>query len=779
MREFELNARMSAESWARIEVLFDEAMTQPTAQRGAWLEQRLGTDEWLRRHVNRLIEQAGAPDGASEQPQPVAALGEAPTQGPASDTQIGRWRLGSLIACDRTSEVYRAECIDDMHVPQAAFRLIRHGAVESIERFEEQGRVLARLDHPGIARMIEVGTTSDGRPFIVVEWIDGIPLMRWCRERDASLSQRLNLFLQVCEAAAYAHRNLLVHRDIEPGKVLVTAQGEARLMDLGMAALLRNDGMDERRAQAPMTLAYASPEQLALEPVTPASDVYSLGLILFELLTGERPWHRSRSSLPLMRERQLRAAPPSPSSIAQARVDAPIEARFMRGDLDALVALALQREPARRYRSAAEFADDLRRHLQGRPLFARPDTLAYEIRHLVSRHRVAATFIGIAILSLILATAGALRRASEARLAAETSVRDAARSAVARDFFVDVLRAPDLPTDRGEPRVPTTNRELLDLAVPKIDQRFHDDPAMQVELLGVTASIYSELGDQKRYHELRAQSLAQLRRLHRDTHPAVIQGLLDEAHHASEQNDDARAAGLLAELDSLIRKAGLDNTTTRARWWLIRSGIQENGTWADPAALGKALEMYERLSPGDAGFVESLTALGWRDLPINPTKAEQHFLRAIAVAQKSPGRGEHSSLQSMWAGLAQSREDQGRYDLAIEARERGAAMIETLFGSNDGRTRLAMALYAWALHRDGQRVPALAKFETLIPIAPASGNASPTDEDARDLFAERVAAEGRPLEAIPLLETALTNNHDDLRGRYEQRRRLLILGGRL
>ncbi|THD03501.1 hypothetical protein B1810_09640 [Panacagrimonas perspica] len=763
---------MSAESWARIETLFDETMTQPPAQRGAWLEQRTGTDEWLRRHVNRLIEQAGVPDDATEHPQPVAAHSGTPTQGAASDTQIGRWRLGALIAADGTSELYHAERSDGAAHPQAVLRLIPHEAVESPDRFDEQQRVLARLDHPGIARLIDAGVARDGRPFIVVEWIEGFPLTQWCRTRGAPLSQRLELFLHLCEAAAYAHRNLLVHGDIEPEKVLVTTEGQCKLLDVGVAALLRNDGLEERRVQAPMTLAYASPEQLAREPVTPASDVYSLGLLLFELLSGERPWHRSRSSLPLMIERQLRAEPPSPSSIAQARIDAPIEARCLRGDLDAIVALALQREPARRYRSAAEFADDLRRHLQGRPVFARHETLAYAFERFVFHHRVAATFIGIAILSLVFATAVALWHASEARLAGATAQRDAVRVGAARDFLVDALRARDLTREQGEPRGASTTRELLDLAVPKIEQRFHDDPDIQVELLGMTASIYRELGDQKRYHELHAQALAQLRRMHRDTHPAVIQGLLDEAHHASEDDDDARALRLLAELDPLIRRAGLDSTMTRARWWLIRSGLHENGTWADPAAIGKALEMYERLDPRDAGFVESLIALGWRDLPINPAKAEQHFLRAIAVVQKNPEQAEHVPLQSMWSGLAQARDDQGRYDVAIEARERGAAMIETIYGPDDGRTRLAIALHASTLHRDGQRVPALVLFEKLFPVR----GSSPDEEDARYLFAGCLAAEGRPREAIALLEAALKKGEGDPGGGRELRRRLLILG---
>jgi len=525
-----------------------------------------------------------------------------------------------------------------------------------------------------------------------------------------------------------------------------------------------------------MTLAYASPEQLAREPVTPASDVYSLGLLLFELLTGERPWHRSRSSLPLMIERQLRAEPPSPSSLAQVRIDAPIEARCLRGDLDAIVALALQREPGRRYRSAAEFADDLRRHLQRHPVLARPDTLAYALQRFVFHHRVAATFAGIAILGLFLASAIALWLASEARHAAETARRDAARAAATRDFIVEVLRAPELHAQQSELRGPITTRDLLDLAVAKIDERFRNDPATQVELLGVTASIYRELGDEKRYRALRAEQLVQLRRLHGGTHPDVIQGLLDEAHHASEQKDDARVLGLLAEIDPLIRKAGLDDTTSRARWWLIRSGLHENGTWLDPAALGKALEMYERLAPGDAGFVESLTALGWRELPSNAAKAEQHFLRAITVAQKHPEQGDHAPLQPMWSGLAQAREDQGRYDIAIEARERGAAMIEAAYGPGDGRTRLAAARYAWALHRDGQRVPAMAQFEKWIAVLPASDNGSAVDQDVRDLYSERLAAEGRPLEAIPLLEAALKTDRGDPEIAYERHRRLLILG---
>lgn len=768
---------MSAASWTRIEALFDEAMMQPPGLRGAWLDQRTGTDDWLRRHVSRLIDQADASHPDVHASPFTTVPGKTAPERLAAGTLVGAWRLEFPITADESRAIYRAERVDGGPKPPGVFELIRLHAAQTIDRFDEERSVLARLDHPGIAKMLDAGFTDDGRPFIVTEWIEGIPLVAWCREKRATLSQRLDLFLQVCEAMDYVHRNLLTHRDLAPHKVLVDAEGRCRVLDLGVAVLRREDDLDACRTRNPMTLAHLAPEQFARETVTPASDVYALGLLLFELLTDERPWHRSQASLSLMRERQLRAEPPSPSHVAAARADAPIHARALRGNLDAIVALALQREPERRYRSATEFADDLRCHLEDRPVRARPDSFGRALRRVAMRHRQAATLVAVVTSAVLATSAVALWKAREARIAAATAQREAARAAAARDFLVDALRGGDPPAAADGSAGPITPHELLDQAVPKIGERFGNDPAMQIELMEMLAGIYRDSGDEARYRALRALQLAQLRRLHGVPHPALIQGLLDEARNANEEGEETRARKRLAEVDPLIRKAGLDDTVTRARWWLLSGGAPRGtGAEGDVAALRKALEMYERLAPMDVGGVEALAALGWREMRGNPAKAEQHFLRAIAIDQKRLIAGGPSIPLSLWSGLAQAREEQGEYGAAIEAYERGAVPIEKASEREDDGSRIRMAQFAWALHRDGQRERALEQFEKRVALKPAESRVGLEDARVRELYADRLAAEGRAREAIPLLEAAVETYREFSRAGNERYRGLLILG---
>ncbi len=776
MRKPELDERMTAESWSRIEALFDEAMTLPAARREAWLSERTATDEWLQRHVRRLLEQVEVPDALLDRPAAESVQREALLAELSPGTRIGAWRLGALVGRGGLGEVYRVERADGAFVQQAALKLIRREAVDQIERFHEERRVLARLDHPGIARLVDGGLASDGRPYLVMEWLEGTSLTQWCSERNLPLAQRLDLFLQVCEAVAYAHRNLLVHRDLKPANVRVTPEGRCKLLDFGVAKFLRDGGIDETRTQAPMTLAYASPEQLAQEPVAPASDVYSLGLLLFELLTGERPWHRSQS-LPLLIERQMRADAPAPSRIAAGLADAPIEARRLRGDLDAITGFALRREPERRYRSAAELADDLRRHLEGRPVLARPESLAYSLQRFASRNHVAAGFAGLAIAALAVGFATALWQAREARAAAEAAQHEAARATATKQFLVNVFRAGDPRIAQDKPRGQITAKELLDINAQKIGEEFRDDPATQIELLGTTASIYRELGDDARYRALVTQQLQQVRRLYGDSHPAFIQGLLDDAHHANNEDEYVQALKLLDQADPLIRKAGLDNTVTRARWWLIRSDVlKENRDEADPGALDKALAMYERLAPTDPGFVKALTTLGWREMRGSPAKSEQHFLRAIAIAEKTPENNDSELQQLTWPGLAQVREDQGKYEEAIQAYDRGAALIEKTYGARHNTAWVPTAQYASTLHRHGLRERALAQFDKLMAVIPRDWTENSYDEYAREFYADRLVAEGRPLLAIPLLEAALRTYREKPSVEYEVRRNLLILG---
>ncbi len=326
--------------------------------------------------------------------------------------------------------VWLAERADGAFEQRAALKLIKRGmdtdAVQA--RFLRERRILARLEHPHIAHLLDGGIAADGRPYFAMEFVDGQPLLRYCAEAQRNLAERIRLFLQICAAVQFAHGQLVVHRDIKPSNILVAADGSAKLLDFGIAKLLDDSAGGETATvdglHRPFTPAYAAPEQLRGEAATTATDIYALGCVLYELLTGQRPL--SMNDAPTLEE-MLRAQdttdPAAPSRVAAA--DSPVSARLLRGDLDTIALKALQREPQRRYATVAAFAEDLHRFLSGRPIAARRDHAGYRVRKFVGRHRfgVAAATTGLLLLiaALGLAVWQARAKAREAQVSQQVT----------------------------------------------------------------------------------------------------------------------------------------------------------------------------------------------------------------------------------------------------------------------------------------------------------------------------------------------------------------------
>src|ERR1700742_2260768 len=268
----------------------------------------------------------------------------------AEGTRLGPWRLLHLIGRGGAGEVYLAERADGAFQQRVAVKVMQRGAVAEVARFQAEREILARLEHPGIARLLDGGVTDDGRPYMTMEFVEGRSITDYCRLINATLEQRLGLFLQVCDAVAYAHRNLVVHRDLKPSNILVTPNGTVKLLDFGIAKLL--DAQRARVTQAaatPMTPICAAPEQLTGGPVTTATDVYALGLLLFELLSGTHPWMGSDTPVLQAMRTVLQRPAPTLSRTAEAQPNPPVPVRLIRGDFDAIVAKALRKEPGDRY----------------------------------------------------------------------------------------------------------------------------------------------------------------------------------------------------------------------------------------------------------------------------------------------------------------------------------------------------------------------------------------------------------------------------------------------
>ena len=382
---------MNPERWKRVEALLDAALDLDPAERPSFLEGECSDDPSLVREVLSILA-SGEAGGSILERRAVDVAGpmvEETMPSPIPE-RVGAYRIERVIGEGGMGTVYLAHRDDGEFAQRVALKVVRYGLQQDarmVRRFRDERQILAALDHPSIARLLDGGITEDGTPYFAMDFVDGVPIDRFCNACHAAIEQRLELFARVCDAVAHAHGKQIVHRDIKPTNILVTDAGEPRLLDFGIAKLLDSAGATTdltRKSERLLTPEYASPEQLRGEPVVIASDVYCLGVLLYELLTGERPFKRvSRSSLEFERA-VLEDDPTMPSKVV--RRD-PRQAR-LKGDLDAIVLKAMQKAPERRYRSAAELGADVRRHLAGEAVTARHATSAYLLRRWAHRHRV-------------------------------------------------------------------------------------------------------------------------------------------------------------------------------------------------------------------------------------------------------------------------------------------------------------------------------------------------------------------------------------------------------
>jgi serine/threonine protein kinase len=436
----------------RVKRLVEEARAQPAASRAAFLDAACGDDEALRRSVERGLDDTlreGSANGSEGLVTATSGMGLdfEDAAGPPEvelpeGARVGPYRVVSRLGRGGQGAVYLAERADQQYEKRVAVKIVPHGLGSELSHrlFRHERQILAGLDHPNIARLLDAGTTEQGFPYFVLEYVEGEPLDRYCDRRGLTTIERLRLFRTVCEAVQYAHRNLVVHRDLKPRNILVSAEGVPKLLDFGIAKLLQPGAPAARTVTAGgvMTPDYASPEQIRFEPITTASDVYSLGVILYELLARRRPYRVKTLALLDLARAICEEEPPRPSVAAAQPSErgwsSPEEqqaarrlARELRGDLDTIVMTALQKDPPRRFPSVEALSEDLRRYLEGLPVRARPEGSLYRAGKFVRRHKggvAAAALVFLSLLAGLVATAWQARIADEQRRRAERRFAD-------------------------------------------------------------------------------------------------------------------------------------------------------------------------------------------------------------------------------------------------------------------------------------------------------------------------------------------------------------------
>ncbi len=596
--------------------IFAEYLDQPESDQKAWLEENCSDRPELLKAVLRLAES----DAAAEDFLELGVLQAVPPD--LKGKRIGRFQLDHEIARGGMGVVYQAHRADGAFSQQVAIKLFHRDLIsaEALQRFSAERQILANLEHPGIARLIDGGTTSEGTPFVVMELIDGQPISVYCDQSALDLNTRLKLFQSVCQALDAAHQRGIVHRDIKPGNILVDESGQAKLLDFGIAKVLQtSDFENPLPATVPGNLAltpeYASPEQVQGKAIGVASDVYSLGILLYELITGSRPYSIA-SQTPVEIERSVcYTIPPDPSTrVGLMRTPPPNGLqnvrhlrKRLRGDLDRIVMTALHKDPVGRYASAAAFAADIERYLQGQPVKARGASKFYRTGKFVQRNRVVVAVTAAAFLTLVAALVVVSWQAHEVALQRDLAEQQANRAESAKEFLTEMIGRAD-PFENSES---ATLIGAIEQSIPGIGERFHEQPALEGDMRYAIGFALQNLGQT----EAAREQLELARALRQSTGSNIDQaevmlglGLVSwwESNHEKSEQQMLQAIALLG-----------DDTSDKAVSLHVEALINIGGVLVEDGEYQRSVEALQQAleiaGTTDAISAESLATL-WGNL---------------------------------------------------------------------------------------------------------------------------------------------------------------------
>ncbi len=593
-----MNDDPTGAKWLATDRLFQRALDRPPADRLEFVRREAGEDEVLRRSVESLLTAAGDSEAFLETPAEAALgidlesllqsdeLGSETPRDPIPDRsgeRVGPYRLIERIGAGGMATVYLAERVDGQWSQLVAVKVIRRGldTEDIVRRFIAERQILSSLQHPNIARLLDGGSTEEGLPFLVMEIVDGVPISAHCDDQRLSIEARLRLFVEVCRAVAHAHGNLVVHRDIKPSNILVTKQGVPKLLDFGIAKLLDDPdegGSKTRTGHQLLTPQYASPEQVRGEPITTASDVYQLGILLCRLLSGHRPYDVSALSPAQAELKITESVPEPPSRLAdQATAEAfgttlDRLTRRLGGDLDTIVLTAIRKQPVNRYSSVEALANDIERYLAGLPIAARPATRRYRVMKWMARHRAGAAAAVAGVLMLVGWAVTATIQSSALARERDRVADEAARTGAIRDYLVGMFELSDPSQPDPLAGDSTSARELLDEGARRLATDFADRPLLHAELAYTIGRTYRALSLDQQSRELLEEALA----LQLDTRgpeaPETARTLFELGQLYEAINADSAAA--LLERALLVSEAAFGDSDPRVAEVLTALGRQ-------------------------------------------------------------------------------------------------------------------------------------------------------------------------------------------------------------
>ena len=710
---------------------------------------------------------------------------EEPKAKPGAELRIGPYKVLQEIGHGGMGSVYLAARADEQYQKRVAIKVIKAGmdGAEVVGRFRRERQILAALDHPNVARLLDGGATEQGLPYLVMEYIQGQPLHDYCDSRRLPIARRLEIFQQVCSAVAYAHRNLIVHRDLKPSNILVTADGVPRLLDFGIAKLLNPELSGEALTATGLALTpeYASPEQARGEAITTASDVYSLGVILYELLTGQRPYRlKTRQPLEVLRAvcdqdpekpstavgRTAVAADgdasgvPGAEAVSATREGSPARLqRKLRGDLDNIVMMAMRKEPQRRYASVEALSEDIRCYLEQRPVAARKGTAAYRAGKYVRRHAVAVT-AGAAFVVLLAALAVTMTVQS-ARLARErdTAARERDKAEKVSGFLVDLFKVSDPGEARGNS---ITAREILDTGATKIGTQLKDQPDVKAALMDTMGRVYVSLGLYDKARPLAEEALGLRRQALGREHLDVARSLQSVAAVLNKKGDYPGAEALQREALSMRRKLlGAEHADIAASLNSLAATVNNQGRYAEAESLHReALAMKRKLyGPEHPEVAITLNNLAnTLDDKGDYAGAETLHREALAMRRKLLGH-DHPDVAASLNNLAVIRYRVGDYPGAAGFLRESLEIKRKVLGREHPDIAASLNNLASVLYQQGDYASAEAYHrEALAMKRKLLGQEHPDVATALNNLANTLYQEGKYAEAEVLMREALAMN---------------------
>ena len=571
---------MSSVDWQDVERVLATVMDLPENDRAARLDELCGDRAQLRAEVESLLaahKNAGAFLFADATISSTSLPNDLLT-----GRLLGPYRLVDVIGIGGMGTVYRAERTDGQFHKQVAIKVVPAAIhyPELQRRFSSEQQILASLEHPNIARLYDAGISPDGIPYFVMEYVDGVPITQYCDSRGLGTNEKLKLFQTVCESVQYAHQHLVVHRDLKPGNILVSGGGVPKLLDFGVAKILDRWGaglVDATHSMLnPMTPGYASPEQARGDKLTTASDVYSLGVVLYEVLTGQPAQPVSDKSLNEAIRIITESEPPRPTATPRGALE-------LTPDMDAIVAKSMRKDPLQRYSSPQEFSGDLSRYLDGLPVLAHRGTFRYHARKFVGRHRLTVSLAAAALAVLLGFAATMAVQAKHIASERDRANREAATSKRVSGFMTNMFKVSDPSEARGNT---ITAREILDVASKNIDTALAKDPEVQAEMMDVMGNVYRNLGLYSRALPLLQRSADTRLRLLGPKYPETLQSMSDLAATLDDEGHYAEAEKLQREtLDMRRRLLGPNHLDTLASMTELGAILRQEGRYTEAEKL--------------------------------------------------------------------------------------------------------------------------------------------------------------------------------------------------